>query len=50
VSRYQSIRRPDGPLTDDLLIALLAELGETAPARKPRPYTKTARPRPRRSR
>lgn len=44
MSRYQSIRRPDGPLTADLLVALLAELGETAPARKPRPYTRKSRP------
>ncbi|MDQ7905512.1 hypothetical protein RB614_13360 [Phytohabitans sp. ZYX-F-186] len=50
MSRYQTIRRPDGPITDELLIALLAELGETVPARKPRPYTRNPRPRPGRSR
>lgn len=33
MSHYQSISRPDGPLTDDVVVALLAELGETMPAR-----------------
>jgi hypothetical protein len=44
MSRYQTVRRPGGPLTSDVLVRLLAELGETAPRRTPRPYTRTARP------
>lgn len=48
MSRLQTVRRPVGPLTADLLVCLLAELGEQPPARKPRPYTRT--PRLRRSR
>jgi hypothetical protein len=42
MSRLQSIRRrPGGRLTPEVLVRLLAELGETPPRRVPRPYTKT---------
>ena len=44
MTRYQTVRRPDGPLDHDTIAALLRELGETPPRRKPRPYTRRTRP------
>ncbi|WP_139128855.1 hypothetical protein [Micromonospora nigra] len=42
MSRLQTVYRPAGPITADVLVRMLAELGETPPPRVPRPYTKNA--------
>lgn len=43
IRHLQTIERPVEPLTDDLLAALLRELGENPPKRTPRPYTRRPR-------
>ncbi|MFY1656922.1 hypothetical protein [Micromonospora sp. WMMD1274] len=42
MSSYQTVIRPSGPLTAEVLVGLLADLGEQPPRRIPRPYTRTA--------
>lgn len=43
MSPLQTITRPAGPLDHDTIAALLRDLGEQVPKRKPRPYTRRAR-------